>query len=72
MSTPAPTVGTPLSGVDTGSFGGYVVPPDVIAKIINLVIGGAPFAASLTRQQTNRPPSPGPPPSRPGSPGSAS
>ena len=54
MSTPAPTVGTPLSGVDTGSFGGYVVPPDVIAKIINLVISGAPFAASLTRQQTSR------------------
>lgn len=54
MSTPTPTVGAPLAGVNTGSFGGYVVPPDVVAKIISLVISGAPFAQSLTRQQTNR------------------
>lgn len=51
---PTPTVGAPLTGVDTGSFGGYIVPPDVVARIISLVIGGAPFAASLTRQQTGR------------------
>lgn len=40
--------------VDTGSFGGYPFPADVQARIINLLIGGAPFADSLTRQPTNR------------------
>jgi HK97 family phage major capsid protein len=48
MTTPAP------SSVDTGSFGGYPYPPDVVARIINLLIDSAPFAASLTRQPTNR------------------
>lgn len=40
--------------VDTGSFGGYPFPADVIARIINLLITGSPFASSLTRQQTGR------------------
>ena len=46
MTTPA--------GIGTGSFQGYPFPPDVQAQIINLLIGGAPFAASLTRQPTVR------------------
>jgi HK97 family phage major capsid protein len=48
-----PTLPAPPA-LDTGGFGGHAVPADVIARIINLVIGGAPFADSLTRQQTNR------------------
>jgi HK97 family phage major capsid protein len=40
--------------VTTGSFKGVAFPPDVQAQIINLLIGGAPFAASLTRQPTAR------------------
>jgi HK97 family phage major capsid protein len=46
MTTPA--------GVWTGSFQGYPFPPDVVARILNLLIEGAPFAASLTRQPTAR------------------
>jgi hypothetical protein len=46
MTTPA--------GVTTAGFRGVPFPPDVQAAIINLLIGGAPFAASLTRQPTNR------------------
>jgi hypothetical protein len=46
MTTPA--------GVYTGSFAGAPFPPQVQAEIINLLIGGAPFAASLTRQPTSR------------------
>ena len=38
-----PAIGAPLAGVNTGSFGGYVVPPDVIAKIVNLVISARPL-----------------------------
>lgn len=40
--------------VDTGSFRGYPFPPDVVARIIALLVGGAPFSDSLTRQGTNR------------------
>ena len=46
MTTPA--------GITTGSFAGTPFPPDVQAQIINLLISGTPFAASLTRQPTNR------------------
>jgi hypothetical protein len=49
-----PTVGTPLAGVSTASFGGAPFPADVVARIVNLVIDQAPFAASLTRYPTNR------------------
>jgi HK97 family phage major capsid protein len=48
MSTPTPT------SVTTGGFGGYPFPPDVVARVINLLISGAPFADSLTRQPTGR------------------
>jgi hypothetical protein len=41
-------------GITTGGFAGYPFPPDVQAQVINLLIGGAPFAASLTRQPTVR------------------
>jgi hypothetical protein len=41
-------------GLTTGSFGGVPFPPDVQAQVINLLVGGAPFAASLTRQPTAR------------------
>jgi HK97 family phage major capsid protein len=44
----------PGSGVHTGSFQGYPFPPDVVDQIINLLIGGAPFADSLRRQPTGR------------------
>jgi hypothetical protein len=54
MTTPAPAVGTPLAGVTTGSFGGSAFPPQVVAAIVNLVITGAPFSASLTRFTTTR------------------
>jgi hypothetical protein len=46
MTTPA--------GITTGSFRGHPFPPDVVAQVLNLLIGGAPFAASLTRQPTAR------------------
>jgi HK97 family phage major capsid protein len=46
MTTPA--------GVTTGSFAGAPFPPEVVAQIINLLVGGAPFADSLTRQPTMR------------------
>jgi hypothetical protein len=48
---------TPLvSGppVTTGSFNQVLWPPDVIARIINLLLGGSPFADSLTRYPTSR------------------
>jgi capsid protein len=41
-------------GITTGGFAGYPFPPDVQAQVINLLVGGAPFAASLTRQPTGR------------------
>ena len=41
-------------GVTTGGFAGQPFPPDVQAQVINLLVGGAPFAASLTRQPTIR------------------
>ena len=40
--------------IDTGSFRGYPFPADVVDQILNLLIGGAPFSDSLTRQPTNR------------------
>jgi hypothetical protein len=40
--------------VTTSSFKSVLWPPDVVAKIINLLVGGAPFAASLTRYPTSR------------------
>jgi Phage capsid family len=40
-----------LTGQD---FGGILVPPQVQAQVINLLVGGAPFANSLTRQPTTR------------------
>jgi Phage capsid family len=43
-----------MSTVKTSSFAGVPFPPDVQARIINLLIENAPFAASLTRQPTNR------------------
>ena len=44
----------PPAPIDTGSFQGVPFPADVQARIINLLIDSAPFAASLTRQPTNR------------------
>lgn len=40
----------PLTGAD---FAGVLVPPEVQAQVINLLVGGAPFANSLTRQPTS-------------------
>jgi hypothetical protein len=40
--------------VTTGSFRGVLWPPDVVAQIINLLVGGAPFADSLSRYPTIR------------------
>ena len=51
MTTPT---AAPGPGVHTGSFGGYPFPADVVALIINLLISGAVFAPSLTRQGTVR------------------
>ena len=51
MTTPT---AAPGPGVHTGSFGGYPFPADVVARIINLLISGAVFAPSLTRQGTVR------------------
>ena len=45
---------TPLPGVTTTSFQGVPFPAEVQAQIINLLISSAPFAASLTRQQTQQ------------------
>lgn len=47
---PVPT----QTAVTTGAFGGVPYPPEVVARIINLLIDVAPFAASFTRQPTNR------------------
>ncbi len=41
-------------GLTTADFGGVPFPPQVQAQIVNLLIGGAPFASSLTRQPTTR------------------
>ena len=47
MTTPAPPV-------TTGSFQGVLHPADV-ARVLNLLVGGAPFCdAALTRYPTNR------------------
>jgi hypothetical protein len=43
-----------IPGLTTANFAGTLAPPDVRARIINLLIGGAPFAASLTRDPTTR------------------
>ncbi len=44
----------PPAPITGGSFAGVPFPPDVQRRIINLLIDSAPFAASLTRQPTNR------------------
>ena len=51
MTTPT---AAPGPGVHTGSFGGYPFPAEVVARIIDLLISGAVFAPSLTRQGTVR------------------
>lgn len=40
--------------ITTPSFGGHLVPPDVVARIITTIVGGSPFAASLSRLPTGR------------------
>jgi HK97 family phage major capsid protein len=51
MTTPTPTVaGSPVT---TGSFQTVLWPADV-ATIVNMLVGGAPFAGSLTRYPTAR------------------
>ena len=44
----------PPAPITGESFAGVPFPPDVQRRIINLLIDSAPFAASLTRQPTNR------------------
>lgn len=46
----------PFAGsVTTRSFGGFLTfRPDTIARIVSVIVGGAPFSASLTRQPTAR------------------
>ena len=51
MTTPT---AAPGPGVHTSSFGGYPFPAEVVARILNLLISGAVFAPSLTRQGTVR------------------
>ena len=51
MTTPT---AAPGPGVHTGSFGGYPFPAEVVSRIIDLLISGAVFAPSLTRQGTVR------------------
>jgi HK97 family phage major capsid protein len=48
MTTPAP------GSVTSGSFGGVPFPPEVVARVIDLLVTGAPFGASMTRYPTNR------------------
>ena len=50
MTTP-----TILPGLGTENWRGHVAPPQVRDQVINLLVGGAPFANSLTRDPTNRP-----------------
>jgi HK97 family phage major capsid protein len=51
MTTPTPqAAGAPVT---TGSFQQVLWPPDV-AQMVNLLIGGSPFAASLTQYPTSR------------------
>ena len=42
-----------IPGITTGSFNN-ILPPDVQKRILNLLVGGAPFANSLSRQTTQR------------------
>lgn len=44
-----------LPGLTTQDWGGRIAPPDVRNQIINLLVGGSPFANSLTRDPTSRP-----------------
>ena len=44
----------PPAPITGESFAGVPFPADVQRRIINLLIDSAPFAASLTRQPTNR------------------
>jgi HK97 family phage major capsid protein len=48
MTIPSPPA------IATRSFGGAPFPPEVVNQIIDLLISGAPWAASLTRQPTTR------------------
>jgi hypothetical protein len=43
-----------MSDVTTQSFAGVIAPPDVRDAIINKLVDGSPFAASLTRDPTSR------------------
>ena len=52
MTTPAPNLPAPPA-VNTGDFHGTLVPPDVQARIINLLVDSAPFAASLAQVRTS-------------------
>ena len=47
-------MGSPAPPVTTTSWGGHPFPVDVQAEIINLLVSGAPFAASLSRLTTGR------------------
>jgi HK97 family phage major capsid protein len=51
MTTPANLPAPPA--VNTGDFQGTLVPPDVQARIINLLVDSAPFAASLAQIRTS-------------------
>ncbi len=48
MTMPSPPA------VSTRSFGGAPFPPEIVNRIIDLLVSGAPFAASLARQPTSR------------------
>ena len=56
MTSPVTLKGAtmPPAPITGESFAGVPFPPDVQRRIINLLIDSAPFAASLTRQPTNR------------------
>ena len=44
-----------LVGLNTQDWGGHIAPPQVRNSIINLLVGGAPFANSITRDPVTRP-----------------
>ncbi len=52
MSDVPPSLPAPPAG-HTRDFGGFLVPPAVQGRVINLLIDEAPFAASLTRLPTS-------------------
>jgi len=54
MNAPAPPAALPVPpALDSASFQGVMVPPQVQAQIINLLVDQAAFANSLTRLTTN-------------------